>query len=86
MPKAVSCIFIQQPKPMGLGHAIMCAERLIEREPFAVLLADDFLVPKGKGITSELVRKFEETRMSQLAVSEIEGPDISNYGVIVRGH
>ena len=52
-------------------------------EPFALLLADDFLTYSGKGITSDLISGYEKTGKSQLSVMKVEGPDISKYGVIV---
>ena len=44
IPNGVECIFVRQAEPLGLGHAVYCAERIIGNEPFAVLLADDFLL------------------------------------------
>ena len=51
LPAGVECIFVRQPEQMGLGHAVMCAERAVGNDPFAVLLADDFIVHEGAGIT-----------------------------------
>ena len=82
LPKGVECIFVRQPEPLGLGHAVLCAERVIGDDPFAVLLADDLLVSQGKGMTSELVQAYCANGKSQLAVMEVEGSAISNYGVI----
>ena len=52
-------------------------------EPFALLLADDFLTYSGNGITSDLISGYEKTGKSQLSVMKVDGPDISKYGVIV---
>ena len=79
LPLGVECIFVRQPEPLGLGHAVLCAERVIADEPFAVLLADDFLPSKETNVTADLMKAY----MSQLAVMEINGPEISNYGVVV---
>ena len=46
VPNGVECIFVKQPEQLGLGHAVLCAESLLGNEPFAVLLADDFLIAK----------------------------------------
>jgi UTP--glucose-1-phosphate uridylyltransferase len=43
LPSKVSCVFVHQPFPLGLGHAVLCAKELVKREPFAVLLADDLI-------------------------------------------
>jgi UTP--glucose-1-phosphate uridylyltransferase len=83
LPKGVECIFVRQSEQLGLGHAVLCAERAVGNEPFALLLADDFLTYKGNGITSDLIRGFEKTGKSQLSVMKVNGPDISKYGVIV---
>lgn len=82
LPKGVECIFVRQPEQLGLGHAVLCAERAVGSEPFAVLLADDFLAYKGTGITAELVSAFKESGKTQLSVMEVKGPDISKYGVL----
>jgi len=83
LPKGVECIFVRQPEQLGLGHAVLCAERVVGNEPFALLLADDFLIYEGNGITSDLISGFEKTGKSQLSVMKVNGPDISKYGVIV---
>jgi UTP--glucose-1-phosphate uridylyltransferase len=82
LPSGVECVFVRQPKQLGLGHAVLCAERVVGDEPFAVILADDFLTYQGKGVTSDLVEAFEKNGKSQLSVMEVNGPDISKYGVI----
>src|SRR3989338_3724548 len=43
LPKGVSCIFVRQTQPLGLGHAVLCAQPAVGNEPFAVLLADDLI-------------------------------------------
>ena len=85
LPKGVECIFMRQPEQLGLGHAVLCAERAIGNDPFAVLLADDFLIYDGDGPTADLVRSFEASRKTQLSIMEVNGPDISKYGVVSPG-
>ena len=85
LPRGVECIFVRQPEQLGLGHAVLCAERAVGSDPFAVLLADDFLVYKGDGPTADLVRSFETSGKTQLCVMEVNGPDISKYGVVLPG-
>ena len=82
LPKGVECIFVRQPEQLGLGHAVLCAERVVGNDPFAVLLADDFLMYDGAGITSDLADAFGSSGKSQLSVMEVNGPDISKYGVV----
>jgi UTP--glucose-1-phosphate uridylyltransferase len=85
LPEGVECIFVRQPEQLGLGHAVLCAERAVGSEPFAVLLADDFLTYDGDGITSDLVKAFTSTGKSQLSVMEVSDEDISKYGIIKPG-
>lgn len=85
LPANVECVFVRQPEQLGLGHAVLCAERVVGDEPFAVLLADDFIVAEGAGVTADLIRGFEATGKSQLSVMQVEGEDISKYGVVVPG-
>ena len=82
LPPHVECIFVRQPEQLGLGHAVLCAERAVAGEPFAVLLADDFLTDYAPGVTADLVAAFEQSGKSQLSVMEVDGPAISKYGVI----
>lgn len=83
IPAGVECIFVRQAEQLGLGHAVLCAERAVGSDPFAVLLADDFLTDYGPGVTGDLVNAFAKTGKSQLSVMEVDGPDISKYGVVV---
>lgn len=85
LPNGVECIFVRQPKQIGLGDAILCAERAVGDEPFAVLLADDFLIHKDRGVTNDLVEGFMRSGKSQISVMRVEGPDIIKYGVVKPG-
>ncbi|MDB0015535.1 UTP--glucose-1-phosphate uridylyltransferase GalU [Amylibacter sp.] len=83
IPSGVECIFVRQAKQLGLGHAVLCAKRAVGNDPFAVLLADDFLTDYEPGVTADLVAAFSRTGKSQLSVMEVIGRDISKYGVII---
>ena len=83
VPPHVECIFVRQPEQLGLGHAVLCAERAVAGEPFAVLLADDFLTDYNPGVTADLVNAFVETGTSQLSVMLVDVANISQYGIIV---
>ena len=82
LPEGIECLFVRQPAPLGLGHAVLCAKRAVGNDPFAVLLADDFIVSEEKGVTSDLVSAFKKNSKIQLSVMEIFGSEISNYGVV----
>ena len=83
IPQGVECIFVRQAEQLGLGHAVLCAQRAVGIEPFAVLLADDFLTDYEPGVTADLALAFAKTGKSQLSVMKVDGPDISKYGVVV---
>jgi UTP--glucose-1-phosphate uridylyltransferase len=85
LPQGVNCIFIRQSTQLGLGHAVLCAAPALAYEPFAVLLADDFLGLEGQGFLADMVHAYEDTGLSQIAVMPIDGPDISRYGVVKPG-
>lgn len=68
-----------------IGHAVLCAERAVGDDPFAVLLADDFLTYEGAGVTADLVKGYGASGRTQLSVMEVDGPYISKYGVVQPG-
>ena len=82
LPSGVECIFVRQPKQLGLGDAVLCAERAVGNEPFVVLLADDFLTYDGAGVTADSVGAYVKSGKTQLSVMKVDGPDISKYGVV----
>ena len=83
IPTGVECIFVRQAEQLGLGHAVLCAESAVDGDPFAVLLADDFLTDYDAGVTADLVLAFKDSGKLQLSVMEVDGPDIAKYGVVV---
>ena len=83
IPEGVECIFVRQAEQLGLVHAVLCAERVVGGDPFVMLLADDFLTDYEPGVTADLVQAFSDSGKSQLSVMEVDGPDISKYGVVV---
>ncbi|AUJ65901.1 UTP--glucose-1-phosphate uridylyltransferase (plasmid) [Aestuarium zhoushanense] len=85
LPQGVECIFVRQSEQLELVHAVLCAERVVGDDPIAVLLANDFLTYEGAGVTADLVKGFEASGRTQLSVMEVNGPDISKYGVVQPG-
>jgi UTP--glucose-1-phosphate uridylyltransferase len=83
LPAGVECVFVRQAEQLGLGHAVLCAERVVGVAPFAVLLADDFIINDGDGVMADLISAYDATGKTQLSVMEVDGPDISSYGVVM---
>ncbi len=80
-PADMECVFVRQPKSLGLGHAVLCGERLVRGEPFAVLLADDLMVGET-GILQQMVKQFDELQASILAVQEVAPEHTRRYGIV----
>jgi len=77
-------VSIRQHVALGLGHAVLCAEPAIGREPFAVLLGDEIMIAKPgrpSGI-AQLTRVYEETNQSTVAVMEVAESEVSKYGIV----
>jgi UTP--glucose-1-phosphate uridylyltransferase len=87
-PEDMDCIYIRQPRPLGLGHAVLCAEPVVGNEPFAVLLADDLMVGTagGSSVLKQMVQAYEGSPGTILAVQDVPREDTRRYGVVdVRG-
>jgi UTP--glucose-1-phosphate uridylyltransferase len=80
-PADMECVFVRQPKSLGLGHAVLCGERLVRGEPFAVLLADDLMVGKTP-IMKQMVDQFDRLQGSILAVQEVPAEHTRRYGIV----
>jgi len=84
VPAGVSCIFVRQAEPLGLGHAVLCAAPAVGNEPFAVLLADDLM--KGDLLpTQELIEAYDRAPGNLLCVDEVALEEVSKYGIVVPG-
>jgi UTP--glucose-1-phosphate uridylyltransferase len=74
-------MYVRQKEPLGLGHAILCAEPFVGEEPFAVLLGDDILIDSTP-CTKKLVDVFEKRHAAVLAVQEMPMRKVGAYGVV----
>ncbi len=83
-PPDMDCAFVRQPRALGLGHAVLCAEPLVGQEPFAVLLADDLMTgpPGGQPVLAQMARTFAEQGRSLLAVQEVPLEQVNRYGIV----
>ncbi|MEO0946502.1 MAG: UTP--glucose-1-phosphate uridylyltransferase, partial [Pseudomonadota bacterium] len=73
--------YIRQHKPMGLGHAVWCARRLIGDEPFAVILPDDVIAAE-KPCLAQMVDAYEETGGCMVAAMRVAEDKASSYGIL----
>lgn len=82
LPDGVSCAYIRQKSPQGLGHAVLCAKQLVMDEPFAVLLADDLIDGGAMSCLSQMVQQFNEQQSSIIAVQKINKDETKKYGIV----
>jgi UTP--glucose-1-phosphate uridylyltransferase len=81
VPKGVSCVFIRQGEPLGLGHAVLCARPAVGDEPFFVHLPDDLIIGE-RGCLAEMVEQYERTGASSIAVEDVPREKTSSYGIV----
>ncbi|TCP24926.1 UDP-glucose pyrophosphorylase [Scopulibacillus darangshiensis] len=73
--------YIRQKEPKGLGHAVWCARKFIDNEPFAVLLGDD-IVQADQPCIGQLMEQYEKTGRSVIGVQEVAETETHRYGII----
>jgi UTP--glucose-1-phosphate uridylyltransferase len=83
-PADMDCSYVRQPRSLGLGHAVLCAEHIVRDDPFAVLLADDLMCgPEGgPGVLAQMVDVFRDVQGSVLAVQEVPLAHVKRYGIV----
>ncbi|KQP17580.1 UTP--glucose-1-phosphate uridylyltransferase GalU [Pseudorhodoferax sp. Leaf265] len=83
-PDDMNCSFVRQPRSLGLGHAVLCAEHLVGNEPFGVLLADDLMIGPsgGKPVLAQMTDAFSRLGTSLLAVQEVPLEQVRRYGIV----
>ena len=81
VPDDMLMSYVRQPRSLGLGHAVLCAEHLVGDEPFAVLLADDLMVGTPP-IMAQMVAQFEALKQSVIAVQEVPAEHTRRYGIV----
>ncbi|SBT08804.1 UTP--glucose-1-phosphate uridylyltransferase [Candidatus Accumulibacter aalborgensis] len=80
-PDDMDCVYVRQARALGLGHAVLCAERLVHGEAFAVLLADDLMIGEPP-IMQQMTELFAERQCSILAVQEVPLSQTGRYGIV----
>jgi len=81
LPSYASCIYIRQPAPLGLGHAVLCARPAVGNEPFFVHLADD-LIDAEVPCLKQMALTLQERGGSVLGVEEVPKRDTDKYGIV----
>ena len=83
-PEDMDCSYVRQPRSLGLGHAVLCAQPLVGDEPFAVLLADDLMCGPdgGEPVLTQMVEVFKRVPTSLLAVQEVPADHVKRYGIV----
>ncbi len=82
VPSNVSCIFIRQSMPLGLGHAVLCAHSVVGEEPFAVVLADDLIDDGERGVLKQMVDIYAEHERSIIGTELVPPEETNSYGVV----
>ena len=81
VPDSVSCIYIRQPAPLGLGHAVLCARPVVGDEPFFVHLADD-LIDATVPCLKQMAAVHAERGASVLGVQTVRRDETDKYGIV----
>jgi UTP--glucose-1-phosphate uridylyltransferase len=81
LPSYASCIYIRQPAPLGLGHAVLCAQPAVGAEPFFVHLADD-LIRSDVACLQQMAEVYDAKRASVLGVQLVPHSDTEKYGIV----
>jgi UTP--glucose-1-phosphate uridylyltransferase len=81
LPSWASCVYIRQPAPLGLGHAVLCARPVVGNAPFMVHLADDLIDAKTPCL-KQMADVFEKHQVSVLGVQNVPKQDTDKYGIV----
>lgn len=81
LPSHVSCIFIRQPKALGLGHAVLCAKPVVGDAPFSVILADD-LIDAKESVIKQMATVYATWQGSILGVEDVLPSETASYGIV----
>jgi len=81
LPEGVQCIYIRQAEPLGLGHAVLCAQPVVGDNAFAVILADDLMDSQPPAM-ARMAQIFSREGGSLLGVEEVPRDQTQNYGIV----
>lgn len=77
----VDVFYVRQKEPLGLGHAILCAKKFVEKEPFAVLLGDD-VIDSSVPLLSQMMEVYGEYKAPVIAIEKVARESLSSYGIV----
>src|ERR671912_196007 len=80
-PDDMECVYVRQPKALGLGHAVLCGRHVVGDHPFAVLLPDDLMIGTPP-VLAQMVAQFEARKASVIAVQEVPAEHTRRYGIV----
>ncbi len=81
LPADATCIYIRQPAPLGLGHAVLCAQSVVGDEPFFVHLADD-LIDAEEPVLAQMRDRYLESGGSVIGVQQVPRSQTGSYGIV----
>lgn len=81
LPEGVRCVYTRQAEPLGLGHAVLCAQSVVGDEPFAVILADDLMDSQPPAM-ARMAEIFAREKASLLGVEEVPRDQTQSYGIV----
>ena len=84
LPSWASCIYIRQPAPLGLGHAVLCARPVVGHEPFFVHLADD-LIDAEVPVLRQMAEAYATCGGSLVGVQTVAPSETDKYGIVATG-
>jgi len=82
IPDHINCVFIRQSQALGLGHAVLCAQPVVNNEPFAVILADDLINFSEQACLAQMVDVYNYQHCSILGTEPVPKEDVSAYGIV----
>ena len=83
VPDHIHCLFSRQSEALGLGHAVLCAEPAVGKEPFAVILPDDLIYNKGgKSCIQQMVDVYDAKQGSIIGTQTVLMSESSKYGMV----
>lgn len=82
--KPGAVVYVRQQEPLGLGHAVWCARHIVGNEPFAVLLADDFMLGTP-GCLKQMVEVYREIGGNVICAQEVAEDQTDKYGIVQPG-